>query len=150
MEGSPACACGEDRYDPGSIPELALRRCCARRPRSLLRRATLGGRDARRAPVPERRRAARDGGAGLVEAGARGGEHHRHAAARARKTGALRGGTTPHTGDRGGGRPGGAAAVPRAPRWGGGGPGPAPTRSPPTGRVANLPPGDGNPPAGTY
>src|SRR5438105_12912807 len=68
MEGWHGCGSGGDSYDPGRISELAPRRGGARRARPLLRRATLGGRDARRAPVRERRRAAGDRGAGLVGA----------------------------------------------------------------------------------
>src|SRR5437879_5433563 len=70
MEGWHGCGSGGDSYDPGRISELAPRRGGARRARPLLRRATLGGRDARRAPVRERRRAAGDSGAGVVGPGA--------------------------------------------------------------------------------
>src|SRR3989442_902153 len=57
------CGCGGDRCDahPGCVSELALHRRRARRAGPLLRRAALGGRDARDAPVRERRRAAGGG-----------------------------------------------------------------------------------------
>src|SRR6267142_626718 len=70
MEGWRGCGCGGDRRDPGGISELPPNARGAHRAWPLLRRAPLGGGDARGAPVRERRRAAGGGGAGVVGTGA--------------------------------------------------------------------------------
>src|SRR2546428_332590 len=136
MEVWRGCGCGGDRYDPGRISELAPRCRGARRARSLLRRPTLGGRDARRAPVRERRRAAGDGGAGVV-------------GTRARRLARGIRPAPPHPRP-GGGQDGPGAAPGGSGRGGDGWAELATPRSDTNGRVANLLPGDVQSAAGTY
>src|SRR2546426_8105938 len=72
MGGSPAYGCGEGCYRDGRatsrLSQRPVRRAGPGGAAALLRRAALGGRDARRAPVRARRRAAGDRGAGMVGA----------------------------------------------------------------------------------
>src|SRR5258708_1262565 len=72
MAGWRGCGSGGDRYDTGRVSELAPRRRGAVRAGPVLRGAAVDGRDARRAPVRERRRAAGDSGAAVGGTRARG------------------------------------------------------------------------------